>query len=162
MQYNQLKVLNFLQDFGCAKLDHLQILFDSNNDNFKNILNTHMVTKKGDIFVHNTRRIDTNMLIALDILCKYKQNNRMEKYYLAYNPILISFLSTDNLLYHIIVANEENKKAIIKKVNTYPLPFEKADNLILAFPDDTELANITCEVPFLYCTYPGYEIINTD
>lgn len=159
IQDNTLKVLNFLQDFGCAKLEHLQILFDSNN-NFKNILNTHMVTKKGDIFVHNTRRLDTNMLIALDILCKYKKNNRVEKYYLAYNPIVISFLSNDNLLYHIIVANEENKKVIVKKVNTYPLSLPKADNLILAFPDDTELQNINCEIPFLYCTYPGYEIIN--
>ena len=158
---NQLKILNFLQDFGCAKLEHLQILFDSNN-NFKNILNTHMVTKKGDIFVHNTRRIDTNMLIALDILCKYKKNNRVEKYYLAYNPIVISFLSNDNLLYHIIVANEENKKVFVKKVNAYPLSIPKADNLILAFPNDTELENINCEIPFLYCTYPGYEIINTD
>ena len=46
---DKLKVLNFLQDFGCAKLEHLQILFDGKNDNFKSILSSNMVSKKGDI-----------------------------------------------------------------------------------------------------------------
>ena len=69
---DKLKVINFLQDFGCARLNQLQILFDSRNNNFKEILNNSMVSKKGDIFVHNTRKINDNMLIALDILCKYK------------------------------------------------------------------------------------------
>lgn len=102
------------------------------------------------------------MLIALDILCKYKKNNRLSKYYLAYKPIIISFLSNDNLLYHIIVADEENKNVIIKKVNAFPLSLPKANKLILAFPDDKELKNIECEFPFLYCTYPEYKIINDE
>lgn len=157
---DKLKVINFLQDFGCAKLEHLQILFDTKNNNFKNILSSNMVHKKGDIFVHNTKKIDNSMLVALDILCKYKKRNRLSKYYLAYNPISISFLSNDNLLYHVIVANEENRKAIVKKINTYPFSLPLADKLILAFPDDKELENIECEIPFLYCTYPGFEIIN--
>ena len=59
-----------------------------------------------------------------------------------------------------IVANEENKKAIIKKINTYPLSLPKADKFILVFPDDKEIENIECEIPFLYCIYPQYEIIN--
>ena len=29
------KVLNFMQDFGCAKIEHLQILFNDKNNNFK-------------------------------------------------------------------------------------------------------------------------------
>lgn len=159
---DKLKVINFIQDFGCAKLEHLQILFDSKNDNFKNVLSTNMITKKGDIFVHNTKTIDNNMLVALDILCKYKKNHRLLRYYLAYMPITISFLSNENLLYHIIVANEENQNVVIKKVNAYPISLPKADKLILAFPDEKELKNIQCESPFLYCTYPGYEIINED
>ena len=32
---NKEKVLNFLQDFGCCKLEHLQILFNDKNNNFK-------------------------------------------------------------------------------------------------------------------------------
>lgn len=159
---DKLKVLNFLQDFGCAKLEHLQILFDSKNDNFKSILSSNMVSKKGNIFVHNTRKIDENMLIALDILCKYKLQNSLYKYQYGYEPISISFLVKDNLLYHIIVANEDNRKGIVKKVNTYPISIPKADRLILAFPDSSELENIECEIPFLYCTYPNYEIINAD
>lgn len=41
-----------------------------------------IVSKKGDIFVHNTKQIDGQMIIALDILCKYK--TRIAKYYKGY------------------------------------------------------------------------------
>ncbi len=66
---NKQKVINFLQDFGCARLNQLQKLYNAPEDNFKNILSGNMVSKKDDIFVHNTKDIDNNMLIALDILC---------------------------------------------------------------------------------------------
>ena len=46
---NRLKVINSLQDFGCAKLSHLQRLFGNQNDNFKNILYSNMVSRKGNI-----------------------------------------------------------------------------------------------------------------
>lgn len=152
------KVMNFLQDFGCGRLNQLQILFNDKDNNFKNVLDSNMVSKKGDIFVHNTKRINDKMLIALDILCKYK--TRLSNYYLGYNPVIISFLSKDNLLYHIIVADEENKRGIVKLINSYPLSLPKADRLILAFPDGGELENIDCEIPFLYSTYPGLEVLN--
>lgn len=152
------KVINFLQDFGCAKLNQLQILFGDSNNNFKNILSSNMISKKGDIFVHNTKRIDNNMLIAIDILCKYKK--RLSKFYKNYEPVYITFLTKDNVMYHIIVANEQNKKGVVKIVNSYPLSISKVDKLILAFNDDTELENINCEAPFLYCTYPELKIIN--
>jgi hypothetical protein len=150
--------MNFLQDFGCSRLNQLQILFNDKNNNFKNVLDGNMISKKGDIFVHNTKRINDKMLIALDILCKYKP--RLSNYYLGYDPVIISFLSKDNLLYHIIVADEGNKRGIVKLVNSYPLSLPKADRLILAFPDGEELENINCEIPFLYSTYPGLEILN--
>ena len=155
---DKLKVINFLQDFGCAKLEHLQKLFEEKNNNFKSILSSNMISKKGDVFVHNTKSINNKMLIALDILCKYK--NRLSKYYLGYEPVVITFLTKENLLYHIIVADEENKKGIVKLVNTYPNSISKADKLILVFPDELELENIECKIEFLYCTYPGYEILN--
>lgn len=155
---DRLKVINFLQDFGCAKLAHLQKLFGDGNDNFRNILYSNMVSKKGDIFVHNTQKINNNMLIALDILCKYKK--RFVKFYQGYEPVYITFLTNEHLLYHIIVASEENQKGIVKLINSYPLSLPKADKLILAFPNREELNNINCEIPFLYCTYPNLEVLN--
>lgn len=155
---DKIKVINFLQDFGCAKIQHLQVLFSTENDNFKNIKNSNMISKKGDVFVHNTRKIDDKMLVALDILCKFKP--RLLKYYLGYNPIVITFLTKDNSMYHIIVADEENKKGVVKIVNSYPLSLPKADKLILAFPDKTQLENIECSIPFLYTTYPELEVLN--
>lgn len=157
---DKLKVINFLQDFGCAKLHHLQVLFSNENDNFKNIINSNMVSKKEDIFVHNTKKIDENILIALDILCKYKK--RLTKFYQGYEPVYISFITNENLLYHIIVATKENQKGIVKLINSYPLSLPKADKLILAFPDREELGNIECEIPFLYTSYPELEILNNE
>lgn len=155
---DKIKVINFLQDFGCAKLEHLQKLFNNENDNFKSILSNNLVSKKGDIFVHNTRKINEKMLVALDILCKYK--DRLSKYYQGYDPVLITFLTKDNLMYHIIIADEDNKRGIVKIVNSYPLSLPKVDKLILAFPDGEELENIECSIPFLYATYPGLEVLN--
>lgn len=153
------KIINFLQDFGSAKLEHLQRLFDEYNNNFKNILSSNVISKKGDIFVHNTQKIDENMLVALDILCRYK--GRFVTFHRGNFPIYISFLTKDNLLYHIIVADEGNKKGIIKLVNSPPyLP--KSDRLILAFHDREDVEKITTDIPFLYCTYPGLDVINDE
>ena len=155
---DKLKVINFLQDFGCAKLNQLQILYNDENNNFKNVLNRNIVSKKGDIFVHNTKKINDKMIIALDILCKYK--TRLVKFYQGYEPVFITFLTKDNLMYHIIVADEENQKGVVKLINSYPLSLPKADRLILAFPNGEQLENIECEIPFLYSTYPGLEVLN--
>lgn len=155
---DNIKIANFLQDFGCARLNQLQILFNCKGNNFKDVLSSNMVSKKGDIFVHNTKKIDEKMLVALDVLCKYK--NRYVKFYKGYEPVYITFLTKDNLIYHIIVADEENKKGVVKIVNSYPLSLPKADKLILAFNDDKEYENISCEIPFLYCTYPELQITN--
>ena len=43
---DKLKVINFLQDFGCARLNQLQILYGDANNNFNNVLNGNMVSKK--------------------------------------------------------------------------------------------------------------------
>ena len=77
-------------------------------------------------------------------------------------PIYITLLTNEHLLYHIIVASENNKKGVVKLINFYPLSLPKADKLILAFPDRGELENIDCQIPFLYTTYPELEVLNND
>ena len=107
---DKIKIINFLQDFGCARLDQLQILYGEKENNFKNILQGNIVSRKGDIFVHNTRKINDKMLIALDILCKYKY--KLVNFYQGYEPVFITFLTNENLLYHVIVADEDNKREL--------------------------------------------------
>lgn len=154
---DKLKVINFLQDFGCAKLEHLQILFNDKTENFKSVLSSNFISKKGEIFVHNNSKINEKMLTALDILCKYKK--RLNKYYTNYEPIYITFLTKDNTVYHIIVADKYNEKGIVKQINNLScLP--EADKYILAFPDKFQLENIKCSKPYLYCIYPSLDIIN--
>lgn len=46
---DKLKVINFLQDFGCARLNQLQILYNDEKNNFNNILNSNMVSIRGKI-----------------------------------------------------------------------------------------------------------------
>lgn len=154
---DKLKVINFIQDFGCAKLEHLQILFNDKTENFKNILSSNFITKKGNIFVHNNSQIDEKVLTALDILCNYRK--RLSKYYIGYDPIYITFLTKDNTMYHIIVADEYNEKGVVKQINN-PSCLPEADKFILAFKNKNQLANINCKKPFLYCTYPNLKIIN--
>lgn len=156
MEEIDLKIINFLQDFGAARLYHLQRLFDSKYDNFNRILTNNIVSKKDDIFVYNNYKIDEKMLIALDILCEYK--GRFVKYYKNYEPICITFLNNENELYHIIVADEINEDSIIKRVNNPP-SLQDADKYILAFKDTKKIDKIKTNHSFLYCTYPGLEII---
>lgn len=158
MNQEKIEIINFLQDFGCAKLEQLQILFNSQKNNFKSILTGNIISKKENIFIHNTKKIDNNMLIALDILCKYK--GRFKQFYKGFYPIYITFLSNDNLLYHIIVADNENKKGIVKLINSHSFTLPNADKLILAFPDNSEFENIKCNIPFLYCINSNLNIIN--
>lgn len=99
------------------------------------------------------------MLIALDILCRYK--GRVVTFHKGNFPIYISFLTKDNLLYHIIVADEGNKNGIVKLVNSPPcIPI--ADRLILAFPDRKDVEKITNDIPFLYWTYPDLDVVNDE
>ncbi len=42
---DKLKIINFIQDFGCARLSHLPILYDDKNNNFKNILDNMYISK---------------------------------------------------------------------------------------------------------------------
>ena len=84
--------------------------------------------------MHNTKRIDKKMLSAIDVLCKYK--GKYIRFYKNYDPIYITFLTKDNTMYHIIVADEENKKGVVKVINKH------------------------CDIPFLYCIYPELKVIN--
>lgn len=154
----KIKIINFLQDFGCAKLNQLQILFNKPNDNFKDILSSNLISKKQDIFVHNTATIDMKMIYALDILCKYK--NKFKYFHKGYEPIYITFLSKDNLLYNIIVTDKSNEKGVLKllKINSPSIP--AADKLILLFQDVSCLNEVSTTTPFAYCIYPEMKIIN--
>ena len=72
LEDERIKIINFLQDFGCATLKQLQILSNKPNDNFKDILTGNFVSKKGDIFIHNNAELNMKTINALNVLCRYK------------------------------------------------------------------------------------------
>lgn len=154
---DNLKVINFLQDFGCAKITQLQNLFKTPNENFKSVLNTGVISKKKDILVHNNSVIDEKMLAAIDVLCQYNKFNRLKKYYINYSPIYISFIATNNLIYHIIVTDKNDEKGIVKQINNSS-SIPDADKYIILFKDISMLDNIKCNKPFMYVIYPDIEI----
>ena len=147
-----------MQDFGCAREDQLKNLFYNININFKDLLSNACISKKNNIYIHNTSTFDESTIIALDILYKFK--GRYKFFRKKQFPVKISFLNKENELYYIIVADENNKKGIIKLINSNEYDLTSANKLILAFPDDSDLNNINTDSPFLYCTYPGLEIKN--
>ena len=71
-------------------------------------------------------------------------------------------LFRSNLLYHIIVAENENRNSIVKLVNSYPVAIPIADKLILAFPNAEDMNSINCDIPFLYTSYPELEVLNNE
>ena len=155
---NKKDVINFLQDFGCATLEQLQILTDDKTNNFKYLLQSNIVSKKGNIFVHNnSSNIDNKMIVALDILCKYKPIYK--NFFKGYSPVYISFLTKNDTLYNIIVTDMQNQIGVLKQLNKKPCPISEADKYILLFEDDSLFNDIIFDKPYLYCTYPNIKII---
>ena len=157
---NDLKIINFLQDFGCATIDQLKILTGKADYYFRNIINSDVVSKKGNILVHNTRKIDKKMIAALNVLCRYKK--RLIHFRKGYDPIYITFLTKNETLYHIIVTDKENEKGVLKLLRVNPPYFQNADKYIILFEDDSLFDEVECDIPYLYCTYPEIKIVTKE
>ena len=158
LEEERIKIINFLQDFGCCSIRQLQILFNKPNNNFKDILIGDYITKKGEIYVHNNANIDIKMITALDVLCKYK--SRLKRYYKGFDPVYITFLTKENVLYNIIVTDKQNEQGVLKLLKISSPLIPEADKFILLFQDDVCFENIECTTPYAYCIYPELKIIN--
>lgn len=150
------KIINFLQDFGCGTQQQLVILFGNNID-FKYILETGNVTRSGNTYIHNLKKFDKKMIAALDVLCKYK--GRYKQFYTNFDPVYITFLNSENLLYHIIVTDKNNEKGVLKLLKNCEISIQDADKLILLFEDLEMYSLIECKKEYLYCTYPPVKIV---
>ena len=53
---DELKIINFIQDFGCATLKQLQILFNKPHDNFKNILSKNIISTTFSVCLISLKR----------------------------------------------------------------------------------------------------------
>ena len=158
LEEKKLKIINFLQDFGCATLEQLELLFFEKENNFKDILKSNIASRKGNIFVYNGREIDKKTIAALEILCKYRK--RLKHYSKGFYPINISFLTNDNILYHIIVSDRNDEIGILKLLRQIPNSLPEADKYILLFEDESLFNEVECSKPYIYCTYPEIKIIN--
>lgn len=154
----KIKVINFIQDFGCCRESHLQILFNRPNDNFKAILSHNVVSKKGDIYIYNNTEIKMKVIYALDVLCKYKK--RIKYYHKGFDPVFITFLSKSNELYNIIVSDKKNEKGVVKVIQNNSPIIPSADKFILLFEDEECLKEIQCDTEYAYCIYPEMRIVN--
>ena len=136
----------------CTTLKQLHILYDKPNDNFKDILTGNFVSKKGDILIHNNEELYIKMINALNVLCKYK--GWFKQFHKVYEPVYITFLTKDNILYNVIVTDKNNEQGVLKllKVNSPIIP--ETDKFILLFEDDSCFDNIECKTPYAYCVYP--------
>lgn len=151
------KIINFLEDFGCCREEQLKVLFNCDKSNIKNILHSHFINKKGDIFIHKQRNIDKKTLAAIDVLCEYK--SRFKQFYKNFEPIYLSFITKDNLIYNVVVADKDDEKGIVKLLKNKPSGSWNCDKLILLFEDKEMIEEIDMDIPYLYCTYFPIEVI---
>lgn len=149
------KIINFIEEFGCAKVKHLEILFEIDKPTLKNILRNHFINRKDDVIVIRNKRIDKKIIAALDVLCEYK--GRYKTFYKNIEPVFISFLTKKDEMYDIIVSEKNDEEGIIKLLKN--TPNWKADKLIILFEDTNMFDKIDCNKPYLYCTYPDIKII---
>lgn len=153
---DEIKIINFIEDFGCCKISHLETLFKINKITLKNILREHYINKKNDIIVFKNREVDKKMLAALDVLCKYK--GRYKYFKRNFEPIYITFLSNKNEVYDIIVSEKKDEDGIIKMLNKTTK--WNADKMILLFEDEKSKCKIKIIKPYIYCIYPEIKIVN--
>lgn len=158
LKNKETKIINFIEDFGCISEEQLKKLFDCTKSEIKNILHSHFINKKGNIFVHKQKSIDKKILAAIDVLCEYK--GRFKQFYKNFEPIYITFLSKSNELYNIIVSEKADEKGIIKMIRNKPSGSWNCDKLILLFEDTEMIDKIDTDIPYLYCTYPHIRIID--
>lgn len=149
------KIINFIEEFGCAKIKHLETLFEIDKTTLKNILRNHFINRKDDVIVIRNKRIDKKIIAALDVLCEYK--GRYKTFYKNIEPVFISFLTKKDEMYDIIVSEKKDEEGIIKLFKN--TPNWKADKLIILFEDTNMFDKIDCNKPYLYCTYPEIKII---
>ncbi len=150
-----IKIINFIEDFGCVKVSQLETLFDLDRITLKNILKNHFINKKGDTIIFKNRSIDKKMISALDVLCRYK--GRYKYFKKDFKPIYISFLSNKDEVYSIIVSEKKDEEGIIKMLNKNENL--NADKIIILFEDELSIGKLIKKSKYLYCLYPDIRII---
>ena len=157
--YTLQRVLNFIQNFGCATEEQLQKMFGLNKSDFRDILNSNSVSKKKDIYVHNRSISDDKMLAALDVLVEYK--GKYTDYYLGNNPVYLCFVCNEEL-YNVVVTDTDNQEGFVKKLNNSPHKFSYAEKYVLLFKDTSMFDKIKFDKPYIYCTYMPVEVIKEE
>ena len=98
------------------------------------------------------------MISALDVLCKYKK--KLKQYHKGYDPVYITFLTNENVLYNIIVTNKQDEQGVLKLLRNNSPIIPEADKFLLLFEDETCFESVECKTPYSYCLYPDLKIIN--
>ena len=151
----EIKIINFIEDFGCVKVSQLETLFDLDKITLKNILKYHFINKKEDTIIFKNRSIDKKMIAALDVLCRYK--GRYKYFKKDFKPIYISFLSNKDEVYSIIVSEKKDEEGIVKMLNKNQNL--NADKIIILFEDELSIGKLIAKKKYLYCLYPDIKII---
>ena len=152
----EIKIINFIEDFGCVRISQLEKLFNIDKRTLKSILKYHFINKKDDIIVFKNKTINKKMIAALEVLCKYK--GRYKYFKRNFEPVYISFLSNKDEVYDIIVSEKKDEEGIIKMLNKNQNL--NADKLILLFEDELSIKKINIRKSYVYCIYPDIRIVN--
>lgn len=145
------KIINFIQDFECASLKQLQILFDKHKSNFKELLKTGYVNKTGNVFVYKNKTVNMDMIQLLNVLCEYK--GRYKNFNKGKGQNELVFMTKDNTVYSVIVTNKGTEDGIVRNLKNLTTVTLQADKFILLFEDDKYFSKIDFNKEYIYCVY---------
>lgn len=151
MTKKQNEVLQFLLVFNTATVKQLIQLTNCTVQDINYLLSNKLIEKdkKTNFIYHRIRGFDVKVMVALDIICKYKKD--IQKYSKGRFPSIINF-TVDDTTYDIIVARTIEQESILQKLDEKSF----ADKVILVIENKEmyNVADINTNRECLICTYP--------
>ena len=79
---------------------------------------------------------------ALNVLCRYK--GRFKQFHKGYDPVYITFLTKENILYNVIVTDKNNEQGVLKLLIVISPIFPDIPDTVLTYVHQSTVLTIHC------------------
>lgn len=151
MTKKQNEVMQFMLNFKTATEEQIIKLTKCNVQDISYLLSNQLIIKDKEtgLIYHKIRGIDVKFMIALDVICMYKEE--LQSYNKSKFPVIISFVAYD-VSYDIIVSKEIEQKRICELLDE--ISFSDRIILIIENKETLDVSYINTNREILICTYP--------
>lgn len=151
MTKKQNEIMQFILNYKTATEEQIIKLTSCNMQDISYLLSNQLIIKDKEtgLIYHKIRGIDVKFMVALDVVCMYKED--LQTYYKAKFPVIISFVAYD-VSYDIIVSKEIEQKRICELLDE--ISFSDKIILIIENKETLNVSDINTNREILICTYP--------